>query len=276
MRICQPWSEEDLAKLKELARTNMPWAEVAKELNRSANACAHCAKYHEFVDGLPPRKNFGGHLNRWSPEDDAYLLANYDYAKREKIAKKLGRSVYAICVRWSQIARGKRRTHAHWTREEEMLLRSLWPDTKRSVIKRKLKPRTWAGIQCHARDLGIVDQRFQGYELFQHTAKRLGISHTGLKSLLTNMGVKARRDSRYLYIEIEAIDAALIEWDRRETIVAGAARLRINPATLTTLLKKAGVHPGYRKTTRYPPELLDRLAARYRKEAAHVQPIRDQ
>jgi len=265
MRFTRTWTDEELAKLAELAKSSATWRAISKELGRSDVACRKCALRHGYVTTEVRRRECGEHLHRWSKEEDDYVLAHYRYATRAKIGKKLGRSPSAISSRWSILSRGVRRKFAHWTREEEVILRNLWPDTKRKVIKAALKPRTWEAIRRHALELGIANQRFQGYELFQDAAKRLGISHTGLRSLIANMGVRARREVRYLYIEVEAINAALIEWDRRETLKAGAKRLHIDAKTLTLLLKQKGVHPGYRKTKRYPPELLDQLVSAYRK-----------
>lgn len=276
MRFTRTWTDEELAKLAELAKSDATWRAISKELGRSDVACRKCALRYGYATTEVRRREYGGHLHRWSKEDDDYVLANYKYAACKKIGKKLGRSPAAISSRWSILSRGVRRKFAHWTREEEVILRNLWPDTKRRVIKAALKPRTWEAIRRHALELGIANQRFQGYELFQNAAKRLGISHTGLRSLIANMGVKARREVRYLYIEIEAIDAALIEWDRRETLKAGAKRLHIDAKTLTMLLKQKGAHPGYRKTRRYPPELLDQLVSAYRKGVQHVQSVRSE
>jgi hypothetical protein len=276
MRFTRTWSDDDLKKLEELSKTNITWREVAKQLGRSDIACRKCALRYGFTSAEVQRRKYGGHLHRWSKEEDAYVLKNYTYAARIKIGKALGRSPSSITTRWSLLSRGVRRRFSHWTREEEVILRSLWSDTKRRVIKAALKPRTWEAIRRHALELGIANQRFQGYELFQYTAKRLGISHTGLRSLIANMGVKARREVRYLYIEIEAIDNALIEWDRRETLKDGAKRLHIDAKTLTKLLKQEGAHPGYRKTRRYPPELLDQLVSAYRKGIQHVQSVRSE
>lgn len=213
------WSEDEIVRLKELAKTKNI-SELVKELNRTSSSIKTMAK-RLGINVMSDRKN-------WTEEEYKLLekLTMIDKKTPKEIAEILGRSEDAIIIKINR--RGlKIQTNdkRFWTKEEETLLSDLWGTESFEIIAKKLN-RTVSSIKNKAFLLGLgsaVENNYNGLTI-KDISDLLGININTVSVGWIGLGLKYKvqkisKSKSYRYVEIKDLYEFLEEnqniWDSR-------------------------------------------------------------
>lgn len=112
------WKAKEVARLKELARSNSTLDEIAEALNRTAEACRYKIRNLGLEKQKPPN---------WDEAAVSYLRANYSTASMDELCAHLNRTSTAICVKASRLAlTNTRRTAEPSVSPKAQLDLSIW------------------------------------------------------------------------------------------------------------------------------------------------------
>lgn len=213
------WSEDEIVRLKELAKTKNI-SELVKELNRTSSSIKTMAK-RLGINVMSDRKN-------WTEEEYKLLekLTMIDKKTPKEIAEILGRSEDAIIIKINR--RGlKIQTNdkRFLTKEEETLLSDLWGTESFETIAKKLN-RTVSSIKNKAFLLGLgsaVENNYNGLTI-KDISDLLGININTVSVGWIGLGLKYKvqkisKSKSYRYVEIkdlyEFLEANQNIWDSR-------------------------------------------------------------
>lgn len=153
----QPWTEEEIERLRELSKTKK-LNELVRELERSSSSIRSQAK-QQGINIMVERKN-------WTEDDLEKLehLVNEEKKSPKEIAELLGRTEDSIIIKINR--RGlKIQTNdkRYWTQEEEMMLSDLWGSEPIEKIAKKLN-RTVSSIRNKSFQLELGSQIENNYD----------------------------------------------------------------------------------------------------------------
>lgn len=233
---------------------------------------------------------------RWTEEEvsrlrSLVLSGRWEVASRAELLETFpGRTLHGIRSRSASLRPGARRGPRAWTREDEKLLRELWPATSERTIRHQLR-RSWTAIQKHADLLGIRQLRWQGFESPAAAARRAGYAlRTMIKILrawnrhyqgfsidaraeLPNPAMRPMRlhfgsnaGKKYpRRVEAGTVDLAVAWWCALETLGEACDRLGMRR------LPSGGARSlGVRRGDRHTPEEWDRLLLALRRRPGTV------
>lgn len=219
------------------------------------------------------------------------LSGRWETATRSELLEAFpGRTLCGIRARAAGFRPCARRDPRAWTREDEKLLRELWPSTSERTLRQQLR-RSWGAIQQHADLLGIRDLRWQGFESPAAAARRAGYSlrtmvkilrawnrhyqrfsidaraelpNPALRPMRTHFGANAGK--KYpRRVERGTVDLAVAWWCGLETLGEACDRLgmrHLPPGGARSL--------GVRRNDRHTPEEWDRLLLALRRRPGTV------
>jgi hypothetical protein len=216
---------------------------------------------------------------RWATTSRSELLAAFP-----------NRTLQSIRCQADRLRPGTRRGARGWTREDEKLLRELWPSTSERTLRQQLR-RSWNAIRKKAETLGIRHLRWQGYESPAAAARRAGYSRDLLRRILgawnhhyqrfgleeraelpnpslrpvrTHFGANAGK--KYpRRVETGIVDLAVAWWLGLETLGEACDRLGMHH------LPPGGARAaGVRRNDRHSPEEWDRLLLALRRRPGTV------
>lgn len=84
-----PWTEEDMAKLRELAASGKKYPQIAKELGRTVGAVRAKVFAHKIIV-------YGAEKREWTEEEDEYLRENWGQTSLASMCKALHRTDVAV------------------------------------------------------------------------------------------------------------------------------------------------------------------------------------
>ena len=233
---------------------------------------------------------------RWTEEEVSRLRSlalsgRWETASRsELLAAFPGRTLHAIRLRAARLRPGARQRPNAWTREDEKVLRELWPSTSERTIRHELR-RSWPAIRHHAGLMGIAHLRWQGFESPKAAAQRAGYDRRTLAKILRawnrhyqTFSIDARaelpnpavRPMRAHFganagkkyprrVERGTVDLAVAWWCGLETLGEACERLGMR------YLPPGGARAaGVRRGDRHTPEEWDRLLLALRRRPGTV------
>ncbi len=213
------WSEEEIARLKELSKTQKI-SELVKELNRTSSSIKAMAK-KLGINIMSDRKS-------WTEEEYKLLekLTMIEKKTPKEIAEILGRTEDAIIIkinrRGLQIQTNDKR---FWTKEEETLLSDLWGTESFETIAKKLN-RTVSSIKNKAFLLGLgsaIESNYNGLTI-KDISDLLGVNINTVSVNWIGLGLKYKvqkisKSRSYRYVEIKDLYEFLERnqniWDSR-------------------------------------------------------------
>lgn len=213
------WTEDDINKLKELAKTKK-LSELVKELNRTSSSIKSIAK-SKGIKILTDRKN-------WTEEEYQLLekLIMIDKKSPKEVAEILGRTEDAITIkvnrRGLQIQTNDKK---FWNKEEETLLSDLWGTLSLEKISNKLN-RSVSSIKNKAFQLGLesyIESNYEGLTM-KDISDLLNIDINTISISWVSLGLKYKvqqisKSKSYRYVEIkdlyEFLEANQNIWDSR-------------------------------------------------------------
>ena len=214
------WTDEEIEKLRELAKTKKI-SELVKELNRTSSSIkAYCQS--KGIKIINERK-------KWTEEEYKLLekLTMIDKKTPKEIAEILDRTEDAVILkinrRGLQIQTNDKR---FWKKDEEVLLEDLWGNESIEIIAKKLN-RTPSSIKNKAFQLGLgstIENNYNGLtikeisELFNIDFNIVSVSWIALG--LKYKVQKISKSKSYRYVEISDLYEFLEKnqniWDSRK------------------------------------------------------------
>lgn len=197
------WTEEDVTKLIELAKT-MKLSELTFELNRSSSSIKEKARKLN-IPLIMDRKP-------WTKDDINTLKQYVEVEKKDpkEIAKLMGRTEDSISIKINRLGlKISSNDKKFWTAEEEETLSDLWGTISIDKIAKKLD-RTISSVKNKASQLGLGSQMENNYDgirlpevckLFNVSANTVNIGWIAL-----GLKTKTRYISNltfYTYVEIK-------------------------------------------------------------------------
>ena len=213
------WTDEEVIKLKELAKTKK-LSEIVRELNRTSNSVKEKAK-RLGIEVIVDKRN-------WTKEEYVLLekLVMVEKKTPQEIANILGRTEDAIIIkinrRGLQIQTNDKK---FWTKEEEVLLTDLWGTSSYEEISKKLN-RTVSSIRNKATMLGlgsVMGSNYNGLTL-QNISDLFNININTVSVAWIGLGLKYKvqkisKVASYRYVEIKDLYEFLKNnqniWDSR-------------------------------------------------------------
>jgi hypothetical protein len=144
------WSEEELRLVKELYPIGKG-KQIAEKTGRTLQA----VKQKAYALGLGTRRN-----RRWSASEIKILKRLYPIEIAKNIADKLGRSEDTVRMKARSIGVGKIEPRLPWSKQEDALLRKLYPNLKntRADIAEQIG-RSINAVALRASRLGLKNRK---------------------------------------------------------------------------------------------------------------------
>lgn len=199
--------------------------------------------------GFTKSTNFG---NLWTEEEDEAVIAAFEYGGHKAVYEALPhRTPAALIFRIRKHGLGGRQK-GHWTKDEDVRLRSLWGVDPIANIAKTLKRTPRAVYQRAVHTLGLEATCPEGWEHVTHAAERTGYSVDSLYRILKEANIKLQRAysntrERFWIVEKADVDFAVAARGETESLFGAATRRGMSADKLRARLAAIGITPPPRK-----------------------------
>lgn len=184
-------------------------------------------------------------LVRWTPREDAILVACYDEGERYPIMRAASllphRTIRAIRMRASRIGAMR----SHWSEQETNdIIEARANREPYSSIARRLG-RTEVAVRAKYHRERHRDSIKRGMVYVQEAARRCGVDRSVMTHIIRSYKIKTTppiddggRAARY--VDLDRARAAVDDWNSRECVGAVAKRLGVETLKLKAMMVAAG------------------------------------